>query len=536
MRSRLVSANNRLSWRPGASAERGSGVTLDPQKVLQQGTPEWWMTTMAARLLDRQRLIRLAVLRAYRSGCPPLPQVSASQRKGFYEFQRLSRSNFARPIINAPAHRMGIRAIRTAAADDANGDQVAWRYFTANGLDVAATDVHSDLLTFAESYVRVGVNARGVPVALRRDPWSCITMQDPLDPQTTIAAFELLWDENVGRDYAYLWLPGQQWVADRERTGRPGAFPVPGLLAADARRCGLGFMRQSFDPQSFSMRPLEDDVDEADRDGGPYSQTFSQQVVPVVRFSNRDGVGEFEEHLDLIDRINHTIMNRVVIAAIQAYKQRALQQTADGSSDRLPDKNPETGEDIQWEDVFQPGPDALWKLPPGVTIWESAETQLQGILSSITDDVKHLSADTDTPLPLLSDDTNSSADAAQLRREGLVFKVEDREMIAGRAWSKVVSFLFLFAPDADRYAGEGQQRVDRADAGQIIIVWKPAERFTLAERSQADSLNKTLSSDMAAEKIWQLTPDEVAINRAQRAADMLLNPPAVPAVPSGTAA
>jgi hypothetical protein len=172
--------------------------------------------------------------------------------------------------------------------------------------------------------------------------------------------------------------------------------------------------------------------------------------------------------------------------------------------------------------LLQPGPDALWKLPPGVKIWESTEVQMTPILAAVEADVKHLSSITDTPLPLLSDDTNSSAEAAQLRREGLVFKVEDRESIAGRRWAQVMSLLFLFAPDADRYSGEGDARVDRADPGQIVIVWKPAERFSLAERSTADAANKSLSSDMAAEKIWGLTPDEVAINRAQRASDALL--------------
>jgi hypothetical protein len=497
-------------------------VALDAVAVQTPDTPEWWMTTLAKQLLDRNRVVRLATLDAYRAGCPPLPYLAPSERKGFYHFHKVSRTNFARTIVRAPAQRMAIRSIRTSAAGDDDGDAVAWRYWTANGLDVASTDVHSDMLTFSEAYVRVGVDTDGQPIALRRDPRFCITAQDPLNPNRTIAAFELLWDEWAGRDYAYLWLPGEEWVADRERTSRPGMVSVTGVTGADARRFGWWWPRLTFDPTSFTMRPARPD-DEAEADDGPYSQKFDSPVVPVVRFDNRDGVGEFEDHLDLLDRIHHTVMTRVVTAAVQAYKQRALTQDIPTSGqvvDRLPATNPTTNEPIDWASLFEPGPDALWKLPPGVKIWESTEVQLKPLLDAVTAEIKTLSAATDTPIPLLSDDTNQSAEGAQLRREGLVFKVEDCTRIAGRRWAQVMSLLFMFAAEADRYApGPDGEQLDRSDPSQIIINWFPAERFSLAEKAQADSQNKSLSIDMAAEKIWQLDPSEVAKNREQRKSD-----------------
>jgi hypothetical protein len=134
----------------------------------------------------------------------------------------------------------------------------------------------------------------------------------------------------------------------------------------------------------------------------------------------------------------------------------------------------------------------------------------------------------------MSDDTNQSAEAAQSRREDLVFSVEDANTLAEASWARVVALMFMFAPDADRYVDNGDQRVDRADAGQIIIDWAPAERYSLAEKASADSLATSLSMDMRAAKIWQLTPDEVAINRAGLAADTLLAPP--PASVTGAAA
>lgn len=490
------------------------------------------MRALARCLLDRNRLIRIATLDAYRSGCPPLLNATASQKRAFFAFQKVSRTNYARVVVRAPAERMAIRSIRTAAADDDNGDQVAWSYFTRNGLDVDSTDVHSDMLTFAEAYVRVSIGPDGKPIALRRDPRCIITAQDPLNPHITIAAFELVWDEWSGTDYAYLWLPGQQWVASRPRTARPQQFTVPGVSASDMRRFGYYFPRLSFDPSSFTMRPDIDtvDPDAENYDSGPYSQKYTTQRVPVVKFPNRDGVGEFEEHLDLLDRINHGTMTRVVAMAVQAYKQRALEQKdGDGVVDKLPEKNPETGQAINWDEIFEPGPDALWKLPPGVSIWESSEVLIQPMLSAELDDTKKLSATTSTPFSLFAPDgVNQSAEGAQLMREGLVFKVEDRDRIAGRKWAEVISLMFEFAPDEDRFDADGN---DRADAGKIVIDWLPPERYSLQERASADSLNKSLSADMAAEKLWGLSPDEVAINKAQRAGDALLAPPVAAPAP-----
>lgn len=504
-------------------------MALDATALKTQGTPEWWMQTMARLLLDPIRLRRLATLQAYRAGCPPMPYLAPSERRGFYEFHRVARANFARRIVNSRVQRQGIRAIRTAAADDDNGDAVAWRYFTGNGLDVAAPDVHSDMHTFGETYVRVGLDATSRPLALRRDPWSTITLQDPLNPNVTIAAFELIWDELDGRDYAYLWLPGKQYVAYADRPNRPRTFRLPGVSVSnrpwDVQRL---LYRMTFDAQAFTMRPDVADIAPDAQDGGPYSQTFLEDVVPVVKFSTRGGMGVFEEHLDTLDRINHSIMQRLVIIAVQAYKQRALEQElpadARAQGDRLPAVDPKTGQPINWDEIFQPGPDALWKLPPGVKIWESGVVDPRGVLSAASDDIKQLSSETGTPFPLMSDDTNQSAEGAQNRREDLVFSVEDANVLARHGWVRVVALMFMFAPDEDRYAGEGAQRVDRADAGQIIIDWMPAERYSLSEKAAADAANKTLSRPMSAAKIWQLTPDEVAINEAHAAAEALLAP------------
>lgn len=498
-------------------------MSLNESALKTRGTPEWWMNRLAAKALDLNRLRRLAILEAYRAGRPPLLNVSPEQRQVYYDFLRIAKSNFARVIVRAPAERMAVRAIRTAAANDDAGDEVAWRYWTGAGLDVAEADIYSDMLTFADKPVRVAVRDGEVPVALPCEPWQTFIVPDPLDPLAAKAAFYITWDEMAETTYAYLWLPGEQWVASSPAPSAPPRMSVPGTQIPGRWRFD-GVRRFSFTPGAFTMRPNIDDVAEADRDGGPYCETFAVQDVPVSQYPNRDGVGEFEEHIDLLDRINHTIMTRVVTAVVQAFRQRALEQSLGPNGeavDRLPSTNPDTGEKINWSEALQPGPDALWKLPPGVSLKDLPEVQLTPIVSAGQEDVKHLSSATSTPFSLFSPDgINQSAEGAQLTREGLTFKVEDRDKIAGRSHARTLSLMFKFGPDADRYDAEGN---DRADAGRIVFDWKPAERYSLAEKAQADSQNKTLSRAMAGAKIWQLTPDEVAINAGQVAGDILLN-------------
>ena len=74
-------------------------------------------------------------------------------------------------------------------------------------------------------------------------------------------------------------------------------------------------------------------------------------VVPIVQFLNRGGVGEFELVTDLLDRINWVTLQRLLIIAMQAFRQRAL-------SGELPETD-ENGDLIDYEAMFTPGPDAL---------------------------------------------------------------------------------------------------------------------------------------------------------------------------------
>lgn len=461
-------------------------------------SPGWWMQTLWRELSRNQK--RFQVLEDYRCGRPPLILGSEALRSAFYRFQRVARSNFADMIVQAMAERMAVRSIRTAKDSSDDGDDQAHAIWSANALDIYQADVYRMMGTFGIAYAALAQDdSAPMPIITVEDPRQVVTIQDPVNPLKRLAGFKLYHDRARGQDVAILWLPGRKVVATRNRKARPVAqSPAENGLLGPAPLIPV-----SFSPAGFT-------IDES------RSETYTVQDIPVVPFTNRDAVGEFELHVDLLDRINHMLLQRIVIATLQAFKQRAIilsdSATDDPNDPRGLPTHDDMGNEINYDDLFSADPGALWRLPVGAKIWESTQVDLTGILTAVKDDAMHLAVVTRTPFSMFSPDAaNQSAEGAQLQREGLVFKVEDRDRIAGRSWAEVLSVGFQFMGDEER-----------ADVSKILVDWVPAERYSLAERSQADSLAASLPVAQKWVRIWGMTPAEVRIAQTQRSADAML--------------
>lgn len=468
----------------------------------------WWMQTLWRQLSANQR--RFQLLEDYRCGRPPLILGSEALRSAFYRFQRVARSNFADVIVQAMAERMAVRSIRTAKDSSDNGDDQAHAIWSANALDIYQSDVYRMMGTFGVAYAALAQADGPMPIVTVEDPRQTVTMQDPVNPLKRLAGFKLYHDQAAGQDVAILWRPGRKVVATRDRKARVGT-PNP------VQRDLLG--PPPLIPVAFSASAFT--IDEA------RSEEYDLKDIPVVPFTNRDGVGEFELHIDLLDRINHMLLQRIVIATLQAFKQRAIilsdLATDDPNDPRGLPTHDDDGNEINYDDLFSADPGALWRLPVGAKIWESGQVDLTGILTAVKDDAMHLAVVTRTPFSMFTPDAaNQSAEGAQLQREGLVFKVEDRDRIAGRSWAEVLSIGFQLMGD-----------IERADVGKIVVDWVPAERYSLAERSQADSLATSLPVAQKWVRIWGMTPAEVQIAQTQRSADAMLAAlqPGQPATP-----
>jgi hypothetical protein len=452
-------------------------------------SPGWWMQYLSTLLTRRQE--ELELVWNYYVGNPPLPKGAENARPVFQAFQRQARSNFAALIVDAVVERLRVRAIRTAVDNDDDGDADAWAMFRRNRLHLGLGDAIRWATLFGESYMSAqaprGPGQRAV--LLPEHPAQTIAVCSPENPYEPRAALKMVNDPVTGTDYAHLWLPAgalggtaQKFTASRQNSNRRTTSNLVGTARIPR------FSAQSYEPVA--------------------TEQLRTARVPIVPFRNPEGLGEFVPHVDVLDRINHMLLQRMVIATLQAFRQRAVLQD-------LPDVD-DAGTPIDYDKIFTSDPGAFWRLPKDTQLWESGQADLTPMLSSVKDDVLHLAAVSRTPLSMFTPDAaTQSAEGAQLQREAHVFKVEDRQDRHGESLSALVG---------SGYELEGDTR--RADLDVLSIDWSPAERYGLAEKGAA-ALAATTSGmpwRARASEIWQKSPADVDRWETMRLEDAALVP------------
>lgn len=463
--------------------------------VKTPNSPGWWLAKAAKKLAARQP--RLEMLAGYHDGNPPLPIGAEAARPAYQAFQKASRTNFAELIVGATRERCSVRAIRTAVEQDSNGDDAAWEIWKDNDLSVEFSDVLENMLALGDGYMLIGLDPDDPErVAITgEDPRQMVTIHNPLRQSEVRAALKLFHDADAGKDYAFLFVQGD-YILDEDGARTQEREQARRYVASRDRKTKTTTM--AFSASAFSW---DEDF------GGEEGESVGHQFVPVVRFRNRRGIGEFETHVDVLDRINHEILQRMVIALYQAYKIRAIQV----DEEDMPDEDETTGSQIDYEDILTADPGSFLKIPANAKIWESGQADMSGIRDAIKDDVQHLMAVTRTPLSA-TDAINQSAEGASLIKEGQIFKTEDKQRRAESALIQVLSIAFLCLGDTER-----------SDKRKLSIDWAPAERFSLQQKYSAGS--QAPAAGVPTETIWtevlQFSPDTVELAKAQQMDDAI---------------
>jgi hypothetical protein len=406
------------------------------------------------------------LLERYYDGDAPLPEGADGHSRAYRRFQRKARLNVAQLAVSAVRERMRISGFRTGAADDENGDNEARRLWKANNLDVYSADLHTNFLKFGEAYAIVGMaQGREYPLVTVEDPRQVHAVTSPEDPSRVIAAVKVF--SEGGMHYAYFYYSDEILIF--KKPGDSSPFDTDNWM---------------FDEESSAPNPLGE--------------------CPVVKFTNADDKGEYEPFLDIIDRINHMILQRLIIATTAAFKQKWVKGD-------FPAHDPD-GNEIDYNGLFEAGPGAMWVLPPDAELGELDQSSIQDIINAVRADIQDFAAVTRTPMHYLSPDgANQSAEGASLAREGLVFKTEDRIARATVGWSKVMSLMFKWMGDTER-----------AELLDLEPLWKPAERYSLSERADANTKFQDVPFRSRMKLIGQFGPAEVAEMEVERAGETLL--------------
>lgn len=436
------------------------------------------------------------LLRKYVEGDPPKPTTPDSVNDSWEEFENFrqkSRTNYAELIIGACLDRTIIKGFRTAAAGDEDGDLEAEKLWEANDMDIKSDKAMSDMFTYGKGYLLAD------PITKRAKhfrPWQAVVIKDSVgDPVVGIAIEH---NPMQGRDYAYVFQrdvddlgvatgPVMCHIAVRDRDNRTAV--KSGLFETEVP---LG----TYTSQRWVWWKTE---------------PTGLETIPLVEFDNREEVGEFQRHTDVLDRINHMLLQRVVIATMQAFKQRALKG-------EFPEYD-KSGNKIDYDSLFPSSPGAMWLIPPESEMWESGQTSLQDILASVKDDVRDLAAVTRTPMTYFSPDAaNGSAEGASLQREGYTSKVDDRKARSEGRWRRFMSLMFSITGDELR-----------ADITKIEILWTPTEVLSISERYSAGAqAGLALPLKTIMREVLHFTPKQMRAAELERISEALTSAIAQP--------
>lgn len=468
-----------------------SGIAPIPPK-----TPEEWLRVLTRRM-DLRRL-GVLMLRSYVDGNAPLPEMSKETRQSWSTFQRRARTNWGELIIDSVVDRLKPNGI-TFDGDNKNLNakraQAIWRNNRMNGVFKEWVRYG---MTFGQSYLTVwtggtvdspqslmvnGTRAKGT-VITADSPETMIVVTDPLQHWKCNAAMRVWRNQDEAQDYAIVWTPYGWQQFTRPTYTRIEMKVIPSKWLVN----------------------LAEGAWTTEGQPGQASETGLPAPIPVVVYNNPGGHGDYETHIDLINRINAEILERLVIQAMQAFRQRAIKGGLLKEFD-------EKGNRINWEEIFPPAPGALWNLPEGMEIWESTPADIAGIIAGAKEDIRQLAAVTRTPLPMLMpDNTNNSAEGAKAIESGHLFRCIDRLDEAKFGIEEAMK-LALLIDGADLDVTDDTVEVSFANVELITL----SEKYTAALAAH----NAGESTKSIQRNILGYSPDQIAQDQLDRAQEAL---------------
>lgn len=440
------------------------------------GSDDWWLVRLGVAL--GANFERLAMLDSYDQGTFVVnTEADPSVKEAYQRFANRARLTFGATIIDQAVGRMVLRSFRTATEDDVNGDKEANRLMRLNHFMRQFHELQRKKTLHGKAFFVVGHDDAGEPYLSAMDSWSVAVEMDSLRPWMVKAALVVSRDEVEGLD-------------------------ILTLLRVDDH--GVPYGRVAVKEAKETTVPSDGTVWEP---GTEWDWVASVDVafdrIPIVPFTTPDGLGGFEKHIDSLDRITEDILERLTITAMQAFRQRAIETGDKGLPEYYPDDHPEfPGQRINYDEIYKGGPAALWLLPQGAKIWESAPVDPSTLTEPEKKDLEHLAGISATPLYAFNPDVNGSAEGAKLQRETIRTKISTYRKFDEESLAESMALLFQAYGDSVR-----------ADSSQISTIWGPIEYVSKADVAEAARAAQQAgkSQRFIDEHIFELTPEEMEL-------------------------
>lgn len=423
-------------------------MALSPKP--KPGEPLWWVDRLWKELAERRRYADL--MRQYYSGDHPLPMIQEKARPGFQRLLRQARSNYVGLVVDATAERLQVDGFRLGEPNV--GDPELWRIWQANSMDADSDLQLTEAVKVGRSFALVAPNPDdpATPLITAEDATQAIVAYEAGSRRRRRAGLKTFVDDWTGDIWLTLFVDGLifKYQAPQPKTGAVGG--------------------PKWTPREVA--------------GEKWPAANPLDVVPLVEIPNRPDLlgeahSEIEDVLDIQDRINKTLIDRMMAQEFSAFRQRWM-----------------TGYEVPTDDSGQPiepfkaAVDRLWVIEDeGVKVGEFSATDLRPYLDSIEADVQHMAARTRTPAQyLLGKLSNVNGETLKATESGLVAKIRQRQRPLGEGEEDVARL-------ALRAAG------DTRDLSKLEVIWHNPEFRT--EGELVDALVKMSTLGVPREALWE---------------------------------
>lgn len=444
--------------------------------------PFEWLTRLGPKLRDKQD--QLALWQRYYDGDQDLPSGPAQHREAYKRFQALARTNLCKLCADSRVHRMQVTGYTDGTAGGGN-DQTVWAHWQRSRFDSRQFSVYRKAFTLGQAYVWVGTDPRDptIPRATIEKPTNVYVEHDEADPAKRLAAIRLFYNSIDGRWNVTLALPGERHYFE---------------TIAQNKNSISGDTILKWDPSAWRYR-----------NPGKVRSTAEVCVVP---FPNGDEgeepVSEFDAGLDVQNRLNLTVLNRLTAERYAAFRQRYLLNYQYEVDDT-------TGLPVA---PFNPGSDQTFVIPPPEAgdpepkFGDLSQTDTTQMLRAVEADMRAFAALTLTPVTYLPGDlTNIGADAVAALDAGHLALIKARMLSWSESWEEVLRLHVEIAQDGD------PAMLDSAE-----IVWARAEQFNPAATADYGSKLRAAGYPLptVAERMGD-SPQQIAQLRAEMAAEKM---------------
>ena len=401
-----------------------------------------------------------------------------------------SRSNWAELIVDAVNERLRVVGFRFPASGSQDADLEAWDdIWQANNLDARSDEIHVEALVWGTAYALCWPDDLGNVHVTAEHPSECITYAPAQDRHQTVMGLKR-WCDDSGYWHATLYTPANLYkFTASQGAGAAGTMPPTG----------------SWSPRDTSGEPW------------PLPNPFG--TVPLIEFPNNPrlltgGRSELSGGaIEMMDRINETVFNRMLAAQFSAFRQKWI------SGMEIP-RDPNTGVPVE---PFRAAVDRLWMSEnPDAKFGEFGEATLQNYIAAAEADIAHLASITRTPAYyLLPRGQMPSGEALKAAETGLVKKVLRRQRFFGEAWEQMMRVALTMAGS--------QQALDTS----CETIWQSPE--TKSDAQMGDMLLKLAQIGTPKEALWEMSgyfsPQQIARMKTQAADEALTQPFPTPVIP-----